>query len=570
MGHAGVWWGDGRCLFALAVGRFRIDGSSFDAAGGTAAAAAAAATVAREGVCVSEFGGVEDAKGPLVSGFVHDARTRPRTHGGRSRTSSGRRASRLAGRIREHLGPARAGFDAATIQQLEQGDLSQFPNLEAVDEGPRRAGRVDHGVEGARRHVAEGDWGGAQRAAATPVLVSDDVEAGQRHAGAVQGAAVRAPQGQGAVGEGKEIHKNKMGSHTHQSFDPEYAAQYRAEKAARQFANAKRRKTALLIARRIAERDNQPRPLTPPLPEDSSDEESPRHATPGSRRARWSADRRAPCDRCKSRGIVCEITRDLEDPKAAPPAWKLKEAGGARYDEDEEEEEEEDEPVATEEERADVEPSTTERQSRDGILEQQAVHAVQGPSAALRDGERPCGTCSFKRHRRHVHRVVLFPVPAARLPRGRRVAAAGRQRGGLGHDPRGRHTTTSTWNGEIVERPEAPRGDQIGPGTHDLTKPAVIQESSRRAGSYVPAAELPQNMPHAALPAGARRPAHRLATSEPRLQPSLAPTGADSPPRPSATSALLHGMISTGNGTTSSPGDRAETASSARLPTTTA
>ncbi|KAF7865589.1 uncharacterized protein EAF02_010012 [Botrytis sinoallii] len=296
----------------------------------------------------------------------------------------------------------------------------------------------------------------------------------------------------------KEIHKNKM-DHTHKNFDPEYATQYRAEKACRQLENAKSRKTALLIARRIAERDHQPRPVTPELPEDSSDEDlpamPPRDRTgalaapdPKPKRSRpcdrcrssgeecklprasptgkpasgttggtaggapgeYTAQRSGlartakrclycthmrkpctlvagsprPCDRCKQRGIVCEITRDLEDPNAPKPAWKLKpqkpgpkkvsdpdEFSDSAMDLDEDEDEDDGEPITAQQKaslsrkkRAAFNQRSRRRSFSSRRRRSASPEVGNAPSIQCApckdqsrpcDGERPCGTCKL-------------------------------------------------------------------------------------------------------------------------------------------------------------------------------
>ncbi|KAF7947990.1 hypothetical protein EAE96_009059 [Botrytis aclada] len=403
-------------------------------------------------------------------------------------------------------------FDPSILEQLETGVHSPWlseivANIEAIDEGPQRqwesltawrarvvTSRKAIGIEPSELRKRPYTFPStAKQAGDTPAQFKARLAA--RRKVKIQWE------------KDKEVHKNKM-DHTHKNFDPEYATQYRAEKACRQLENAKRRKTALLIARRIAERDHLPRPPTPELPEDSSDEDLPAIITrdrtgtsvppgprpkrclrcqhmrklctlvagspqpcsrcrdegeecklprvrpesrpPGqtggqtgtagqpseyplkARRCLYCTHMRKPCTlvagsprpcgRCKNRGIVCEITRDLEDPNAPKPAWKLKpRKPGPRpadpdsdsamdLDEDEEEEEEDAEPISAQEK------ASLLRKKR-AVFNQRARHSTprrrrrrrsaspemeKSPSVQCRpckdqsrpcDGERPCGTC---------------------------------------------------------------------------------------------------------------------------------------------------------------------------------
>lgn len=327
------------------------------------------------------------------------------------------------------------GFDPAVIQQLESGDLEQYANLEAIDEGPRKPNesvtawrarvvttRAAIGIQPSEIRGRPYTFPGtAKMAGDTPEQVKARLAARRKLKAQWE--------------KDKEIHKNKM-DHTHKNFDPDYAAQYRAEKAARQFQNQRRRKTALMVARRIAERDNQPRPGTPELPEDSSDEDLPAMpprnrgaGAPGPKGARCLYCKHMrktcslvtgsprPCDRCKTRGIVCEITRDLEDPKSAKPSWKMRPKRGpsAALDESEEEDEdedEEDEPITAQEKASLLRKKRAmfnQRSTRGNPLRKQRRRSVTPPPEALPsrqcapckdqsrpcDGETPCGTCKL-------------------------------------------------------------------------------------------------------------------------------------------------------------------------------
>ncbi|TGO23631.1 hypothetical protein BPAE_0126g00150 [Botrytis paeoniae] len=405
-------------------------------------------------------------------------------------------------------------FDPFIVEQLETGTYSPWlseiaANIEAIDERPQRQGesmtawrarlvtsRKAIGVEPSELRKRPYTFPTtAKQAGDTPAQFK------------ARTAARRKVKIQWE--KDKEVHKNKM-DHTHKNFDPEYATQYRAEKACRQLENAKRRKTALLIARRIAERDNQPRPTTPELPEDSSDEDLPAMpprdrtgmlAAPGPRTKRclrcqhmrqlcslvggsarpcercrdrgaecklpraspagttgsgtaggtvgeYTAQRSGfapkakrclycthmrkpctlvagsprPCDRCKQRGIVCEINRDLEDPNAPKPAWKLKPRKpgpqkvvdpddflDSAMDLDEDEEDEEDGEPITAQQKASLSRkrraafnqrrrrSPPRRRRRSASPEMDRAPSMQcGPckdQSRPCDGERPCGTC---------------------------------------------------------------------------------------------------------------------------------------------------------------------------------
>lgn len=492
------------------------------------------------------------------------------------------------------FGPGEGGFDAATIQQLEQGDLSQFPNLEAVDEGPRRAGESITAwrarVVTSRKAIGVVHSELRRRPYSFPTTSKQANDTPEQFKARLY--ARRKVKAQWE--KDKEIHKNKM-DHTHQSFDPEYAAQYRAEKAARQFANAKRRKTALLIARRIAERDNQPRPLTPPLPEDSSDEDLPAMPPrdrgafaggPGPRpkRCLYCKHMRKPCtlvsgsprpcDRCKSRGIVCEITRDLEDPKAAPPAWKLKEAGGARYDEDEEEEEE-DEPVGGQQrvslvrkkraafnQRPKRSAQTLNRRRRSASPEMEFSSNKQctpcKDQARPCDGERPCGTCSFNGTEDMCSPVSYF---SRYRQRDYREEGGSLQRGDseegwdtilAGVNDDNIHVEWENLLNDPEAAEEAIRNMDLGPMMNYSS--AVIQESieAGRQNTFLQQNfhnNMPAMQPFQPVPDG---PAYnRLGTVvEPDASyTSLAPTGPEFTAEPFGDVAYYTGMIFDGNGT---------------------
>ncbi|QSZ34449.1 hypothetical protein DSL72_006041 [Monilinia vaccinii-corymbosi] len=313
--------------------------------------------------------------------------------------------------------------------QPERGDFSQFPNLEAIDEGPRRTGESITAwrarVVTSRKAIGVVDSELRRRPYSFPTTAQQANDTPEQFKARLN--ARRKVKAQWE--KDKEVHKNKM-DHTHKSFDPEYAARYRAEKAARQFENAKRRKTALLIARRIAERDNQPRPVTPELPEDSSDEDLP--AMPPRDRGAFAggpgpkpkrclhckhmrkpctlvSGSPRPCDRCKSRGIVCEITRDLQDPKAAPPGGKQR--NEARNMDEEEDEDEDEEPITAQEKASLLRKKRAtfnQRAKRRNPQRQMARRRSASPEAEASsntqckpcrgqarpcDGENICGTC---------------------------------------------------------------------------------------------------------------------------------------------------------------------------------
>ncbi|KAF7923441.1 uncharacterized protein EAE97_010879 [Botrytis byssoidea] len=401
-------------------------------------------------------------------------------------------------------------FDPFIVEQLETGTYSPWlseiaANIEAIDERPKRlwesmtawrarviTARKAIGIESSELRQRPYSFPRtAKQAGDTPAQLK------------ARTAARRKVKIQWE--KDKEVHKNKM-DHTHKNFDPEYATQYRAEKATRQLENAKRRKTALLIARRIAERDHQPRPVTPELPEDSSDEDLPAmpsrdrtgmSAVPGPRPKRCircqhmrklcsivagstqpcelcretgaqcqlprpgSSDKTAggtaggtagwtpsqpsrfgpkvkrclycthmrkpctlvagsprPCDRCKQRGIVCEITRDLEDPNAPKPAWKLKPqkpdpkpVGDPDEFSDSEvgvDDDEDGEPITAQQKASlsrkkraafnqSARLSPRRRRRRSASPEMENAPSIQcGPckdQSRPCDGERPCGTC---------------------------------------------------------------------------------------------------------------------------------------------------------------------------------
>ncbi|KAF7869954.1 hypothetical protein EAF04_004738 [Stromatinia cepivora] len=334
------------------------------------------------------------------------------------------------------LGPE-GGFDPNIVEQLENGEFSPYvialaSNIEAIDEGPRKAGesmtawrarvvttRKAIGIEASELRARPYSFPStAKKIGDTPEQLKARLSARRR---------VKAQWE-----KDKEVHKNKM-DHTHKNFDPEYATQYRAEKAARQWENAKSRKTALLIARRIAERDNLPRPTTPELPEDSSDEDlpamPPRNRSgvsggygPVPKRCLYCKHMRKPCtlvtrsprpcERCKARGIVCEVTRDLEDAKSTKPVWKLVPKGPAAPsdDNDEEEEDEEDEEPITAQEKASLsrkKRATFNQGSRRRNSPRQERRSASPSVDSLPskqcepckdqsrpcDGELPCGTC---------------------------------------------------------------------------------------------------------------------------------------------------------------------------------
>ncbi|ESZ90017.1 hypothetical protein SBOR_9600 [Sclerotinia borealis F-4128] len=330
-------------------------------------------------------------------------------------------------------------FDVGLIKQLESGDFSQHPNIEAIDEGPRKPNETITAwrtrVVTSRKALGIENSELRARPYSFPTTAKQATDTPEQFKARL--AARRKVKAQWE--KDKEVHKNKM-DHTHQAFDPEYATQYRAEKAARQFQNAKRRKTALLIARRIAERDNLPRPGTPELPEDSSDEDLPAMPPkdrgafaggPGPRpkRCLYCKHMRKPCtlvvgsprpcERCKQRGIVCEIARDLADPNAAKPAWKTKpkkrkaveeEEEEEEEEEDDEEDEEDEEPISAQEKasllrkkRATFNTRSRTRKPQRHVRRRSASPEVESlPSIQCRpckdqsrpcDGERPCGTC---------------------------------------------------------------------------------------------------------------------------------------------------------------------------------
>ncbi|TGO90856.1 hypothetical protein BPOR_0048g00050 [Botrytis porri] len=413
-------------------------------------------------------------------------------------------------------------FDPFIVEQLETGTYSPWlseiaANIEAIDEGPQRQGESLTAwrarVVTSRKAIGIEPSELRKRPYSFPTTAKQGGDTPEQFKARL--AARRKVKTQWE--KDKEVHKNKM-DHTHKNFDSEYATQYRAEKACRQLENARRRRTALLIARRIAERDNQPRPTTPELPEDSSDEDlpampsrdrtgmlaapgpkskrclrcqhmrqlcslvggSPRpckrcresgadcqlpranltvktgsgaaSGTPGetpggaveeytAKRSRFAprikrclycihmrkpctlvAGSPRPCDRCKQRGIVCEITRDLEDPNAPKPAWKLKtqrpgpkkmpslfSASAMDLDEDEDDEDEEDEEPISPQEKARLSrkkrttfnqssrrsPQRRRRRSASPELENAASIQCLPCKDQSRpcDGERPCGTC---------------------------------------------------------------------------------------------------------------------------------------------------------------------------------
>ena len=397
-------------------------------------------------------------------------------------------------------------FDPFIVEQLETGTYSPWltdivANIEAIDERPQRQGEsvtawrarvvtsrkaieIEHSELRRRPYTFPTT---AKQAGDTPAQFKARLAARRKIKTQWE--------------KDKEVHKNKM-DHTHKNFDPEYAIKYRAEKACRQLENAKRRKTALLIARRIAERDNQPRPLTPELPEDSSDEDLPAMPSrdrsglavaPGPKTKRClrcqhmrqlcslvtgspqpcercrdsgavcqsprdkpkpkpgGADQPSefpriakrclfcthmrkpctlvtgsprPCDRCIQRGIVCEITRDLEGPNAAKPAWKLnpRKVGRKRIGDRDEFTDTEGEDNAAGEEDEDEEPISPQqraslsrkkraafnqksgrppprRRRRSASPEVEKAPSIQcGPcndQSRPCDGERPCGTCKL-------------------------------------------------------------------------------------------------------------------------------------------------------------------------------
>ncbi|KAI9641754.1 hypothetical protein NHQ30_009610 [Ciborinia camelliae] len=332
------------------------------------------------------------------------------------------------------LGPGEGEWDPAVIQMLETGDFSQIPDIESIDEGPRKPretmvawrnriittrkaiGVVNSDLR-ARPYTFPST---AKRAGDTPEQFKARLAARRKVKMLWE--------------RDKENHKNKM-DHTHKMFDLEYATKYRAEKAARQYQNAKKRKTALLIARRVAERDNQPRPPTPELPEDSSDEDlpamPPRDRTgvlggsgPKPKRCLYCKHMRKtcslvsgsprPCERCRERGISCEITRDLEDSKAKPSGKKGKAQPETIQEEEEEEEDDEDEEPITAQQRASLlrkkRAQFNQRPKRYNTRGQARRRSASPEISSYSsnktckpckdqsrpcDGERPCGTCKL-------------------------------------------------------------------------------------------------------------------------------------------------------------------------------
>lgn len=315
------------------------------------------------------------------------------------------------------------GFDPQVIQKLETGDYTEFPNIEAIDEGPKRndesAFEWRTRVVISRRALGIVDSELRRRLYAFPSSAKQAGDTTEQYKARVHARRMVKVRWE----RDKENHKNKM-DHTHQSFDPAYATTYRAEKAARQFQNAKRRKNALLVARRIAERDNQPRPVTPDLPEDSSDEDLPavgvrhRGTGPGPKPKRCLyckhmrkpctlvAGSPRPCDRCKQKGIVCEVGRDLEDPNR--PARKVKGKENADSDDESDAEEEEEQPISAQEKASLLrrKRTTLPQQRRRRNPARNARRSSRSPEpVAIKacrpcidqnrpcDGERPCGTC---------------------------------------------------------------------------------------------------------------------------------------------------------------------------------